>query len=148
MDGSRFDSVAKSWANGTSRRTILRGLAAAVVGLVAAPAARSDAAVTCYAAGAACNFDVECCVGTCTLGVCRCPAGKVNCNGLCRDNCDGCPTGFRKCNGICRDLKSDSNNCGFCGNTCRKGSHCSNGKCCGQGEVNCGGICVPEIECA
>jgi hypothetical protein len=137
MDGSRFDCVAKSWANGISRRTILRGLAASVIGLVAAPAARSEAAITCYAAGQACNFDVECCVGTCTFGVCRCPAGKVNCNGLCRDTC----------NVICRDLKSDSNNCGFCGNTCRKGSHCANGKCCGQGEVNCGGVCVPQIEC-
>ncbi len=147
MDGAWFDSVAKSWASGTSRRSILRGLAAAVVGLAAAPAARSEAAVTCIAAGEACNFDVECCVGTCTFGVCRCPAGKVNCNGFCRDNCDGCPTGFRKCNGICRDLKSDRNHCGFCGNTCRKGSHCSNGTCCGQGEVNCGGSCVPQFEC-
>ncbi|MEA2528244.1 MAG: hypothetical protein QOF01_3282 [Thermomicrobiales bacterium] len=147
MDGTQFDSIARTWATGMSRRRALRGLAAAVVGLVVAPVARSEAAV-CYASGESCNADSECCQGTCTLGYCRCPAGKVNCNGLCRDNCDGCPTGFRKCNGICRDLKTDSTNCGICGNTCRKGSHCSNGKCCGQGQVNCGGACVPQIQCS
>jgi hypothetical protein len=148
MDGSRFDGIAKSLAIGTSRRVILRGLAAAVAGVIAAPVARGEAAATCYPAGDSCNADSECCQGTCTLGYCRCPAGTVDCNGLCRDNCDGCPTGFRTCNGICRDLKSDRNHCGFCGNTCRKGSHCSNGKCCGQGQVNCGGVCVPLAQCS
>jgi hypothetical protein len=147
MDVSRFDSIAKTLAVDTSRRRVLRGIAAAVAGLIVAPVARGQAA-TCYAAGDSCNVDSECCVGTCGYGYCRCPAGKTNCNGLCLDNCQGCPTGWIKCNGVCHDLKTDNGNCGACGHACPKGSHCSNGKCCGPRQVNCGGSCVPLEQCA
>ena len=166
MDGTRFDEIMRGLAKrrhadddagergqtGVSRRWVLRGLTGAmlaVIGGATRPAARSgEAAAICYASGEYCNADSECCQGTCTLGICRCPAGLVNCNGLCRDNCSGCPTGWRLCNGVCRDFRTDSRNCGRCGQTCAKGSHCSNGKCCGQGQVNCGGICVPQAQCS
>ncbi len=168
MDGSRFDTLTKGLARAwdergepdgcderrehgaMTRRRALRGLTGAllgVVGMAAKPVSRGDAAAICYASGEYCNADSECCQGTCTLGICRCPSGLVNCNGLCRDNCSGCPAGWRLCNGACRDISTDPRNCGRCGATCAKGSHCENGKCCRQGEVNCGGVCVPRIQC-
>ena len=157
MDGSRFDEIARGLAkrgqSRVSRRRVLRGLTGAmlaVVGGMARPAARDGEAATCYASGEYCNFDVECCQGKCIYGICRCPDGLVNCNGICRESCYtySCPSGYRLCNGICRDLRTDSRNCGRCGQTCAKGSHCSNGKCCGQGQVNCGGLCVPIEQCS
>jgi len=154
MDGTRFDALTRGLASGRglSRRGVLRGLAATVFGgaIAAKPAVDAvdaAAAATCYPSGQYCNADSECCQGTCTLGICRCPAGLVNCNGLCRDNCSGCQTGWRLCNGVCRDTRTDQANCGGCGARCAKGSHCEGGKCCRQGEVNCGGLCVPRIQC-
>lgn len=48
MDPTRFDRFAKVLARGSSRRTILRGLAAATGGLVAAAGAgRADAIAAC-----------------------------------------------------------------------------------------------------
>lgn len=77
------------------------------------------------------------------------------CNGDCcsrPENCcsDGscCPSSERCCTAAdgspeCSDLKTDPQNCGFCGHSCQGGT-CSGGQCtnCPPGLTACGGSCV------
>lgn len=70
-----------------------------------------------------------------------------------RTNAQTTPTGSTcqqqqtQCGQDCVDLRSDSNNCGKCGDVCQSGKTCSAGKCkavktCKSGTTSCGGRCV------
>lgn len=78
----------------------------------------------------------------CKGGVCSdCPRGQLadpRCN-QCRDaivscpvdprTCECCPRGTKVCGGRCVNTNSSEDHCGQCGNHCRKGRKCRNGRC-------------------
>ncbi|MBS2025986.1 MAG: hypothetical protein JST92_26605, partial [Deltaproteobacteria bacterium] len=95
------------------------------------------------------------------------PASTEVCNGL-DDDCDGridqtfdklhdpqhcggvnecvqCASGDACCDGRCADLRSDSNDCGTCGNVCAPGSGCCAGVCVDLSSDTSCGACT--IEC-
>lgn len=96
----------------------------------------------CGACGVSCegfdpiNMSASCVQGACAfecqvkqegLGVVRV---FKNCNGLLDDGCEV-------------DSSSDPDNCGVCGNKCKAGERCINGKCgCSGGKLDCGGRCI------
>lgn len=56
-----------------------------------------------------------------------------------------CPNGQAMCGGVCRDLRSDDNNCGACGATCKRAYGCNNGTCklvCPDVQIACGDVCA------
>ena len=74
-----------------------------------------------------------------------CPAGQDCVGGQCQQQCDACqqrvnnvcvlkdPDKDTVCDGVCVDTRTDSNNCGSCGNICVGGDTCQNGVCTGGG---------------
>jgi hypothetical protein len=149
MDGSRFDTIARSLAGGTSRRSLLAGLAAIAAGLsgtaaAACPPGRVDRRGTCV-----CKATGRPPVN----GVCPCPKGQTDTGDgqgclQCRsvsecpvDPCrptecqagacvgtrtpDGqqgnCPAGDVCCGGACTFIGSDTN-CLACGDACAAGT--------------------------
>ncbi|CAN5600949.1 hypothetical protein BH23CHL5_BH23CHL5_23750 [soil metagenome] len=108
MDGNRFDGLTRAMARGTSRRTVLRGIAGgaaggglAAIGLQRVAGAQVDA--TCPGLS-----DAECGEGSiCCAGVCR----EIEC---CIDEADPnarCPEGTTCSEGICFDFCTDDNEC-------------------------------------
>jgi len=68
----------------------------------------------------------------CVAGECQpsCVAEFSDCNGIPDDGCESNP-------------KTDSKNCGVCGNACPAGVACVEGKCgCPAGQTNCDGVCI------
>jgi hypothetical protein len=63
MDGSRFDALTRSFAASGSRRRLLRGLIAGVIGLVGIR--ETAAGATCRDGGATCRESANCCSGVC-----------------------------------------------------------------------------------
>lgn len=90
MDERRFDDLAKNLAGRLPRRTVLRALGAAVVGLLtvgrSAPEGAS-ATRTCSGTGGACDADRDCCQPAICAGGHCCPAGRVFCKGQCVPGC-------------------------------------------------------------
>lgn len=128
MTGDRFEELTRKMGSATSRRSVLRGMGAAVVGGVAAtvlkpfradaacPAGTSVCGSACCPAGAACtNRAKSCC----------CAKGETPCNNAC------CKAGV-----ACADLANS-----VCG--CPKGTTpCGSGttlKCCNKGTA-----CTPS----
>src|SRR6185503_9282442 len=79
----------------------------------------------------------------------RCYSGEdvpanPNCNHTCVGPDCNCVCGQTNCNGTCRDTRSDTANCGACGNTCATGFSCVNGACsvCPAGWTLCNGFCT------
>ncbi len=138
MDGQRFDRWTRSLVTASSRRSLVKGLAGAVVAVFAAGAGEIEAAPSCRGlrAGARC--------GTC---------GACDGNGTCvpnSDNCGDCkvchPTSFR-----CTALPADTP-CAAC-KTCQGGrcleKRCGRGKRCCPSSSACvatGGCCT-DAEC-
>ncbi len=93
------------------------------------------------------------------------PIGTNTCCGSSCTNCDSmassgtyytctsgacvkssCGSGQTLCNGSCVDTKTNSSNCGGCGNVCGSGTKCENGTCiCStSGQTNCGTASSPS----
>jgi hypothetical protein len=86
VDDLRFDCFTKTLATPNTRRGVLGGLAAALIGLAGL---RGADAAACRQAGASCNQHADCCTGQCgpkdTRGrrTCACARGEKYCNGRC-----------------------------------------------------------------
>ena len=103
MDAQRFDAMTRALSSGTSRRRVLRGLAAGAAGAVAGAvglrrAGAGAPSVNCSAYGRVCTFTGCCTTGTCRCyanGHCRCvcPAGTSFGDGACLTP-GGCPVTF------------------------------------------------------
>jgi hypothetical protein len=144
----RLDEFSKLLAESLSRRESLRRLGTFVAGALLAPWALGTAWAAgpdrckafcrgcsnkaqrdqCLAACRACNGNTSRLCGTCGAYVC-------------------CTTSAACCNGVCTNVKSDSHNCGACGNVCPASTPtCNQGVCvstgCAAGLTSCGGVCV------
>jgi Concanavalin A-like lectin/glucanases superfamily len=71
--------------------------------------------------GSGCSTAPQCQSGNCTSGLC-------------------CANGESACNFTCKNLKTDSNNCGACGQIC-PGAHCTNGSLFAASTCNGAGVC-------
>jgi hypothetical protein len=153
MDSDRFDALIRGLSMTGPRRSVLRGLARAVlVGSMALPrftvsadgVARSTTTTRhkkqaggpvelCSDLGARCAFSGDCCdEGTRCKRVgdhreCRCQAGWVGCQAANRNIC--CPPGEVCCFGRCSNLQTDIVNCVACLATCNLGETCVAGIC-------------------
>jgi hypothetical protein len=126
MDQRRFDQIAWSFAAGSNRRQLLRGLlglgGAAVVGTVVS--GKADAAR---------RLDNP------TPAPVRCPGRQIVVNGTCT-----CPTGFDACgpdccpqgSAVCCDNACCYGTC-YGEELCCTGVYCEAGGCCGAGQVCC-----------
>jgi hypothetical protein len=65
----------------------------------------------------------------------------------CEEEEGECPEGQTMCPTGCADLKTDSNNCGQCGNKCEEGKVCIDGSCKPKEEVKCDPPCEEGLEC-
>jgi hypothetical protein len=131
VDSNKFDGLARVFANASSRRTLVRGIAATVLGAGVVTGVGAREAFACVDVGSSqkCKNDNDCC------------GDDVRCrNQKCK-----CRSGFRKCreNGKdqCFDLKNDDDHCGSCNKRCRNGESCSSGKCGGNGNCTVRGFC-------
>ena len=174
MDEQRFDAIARAFALGATRRTLLRGLIAGGVG--GALLRRRGGAALAQDCGAfidqACQADGDCqlagivpqcpsnvcCGGVCvdtlsdptSCGSCGigCAEGEVCQDGECASVC---PAGQRLCGNDCVDVSSDPANCGACGAGCGDLTCCA-GQCIDTtaDPANCGGCgvaCGPDTSC-
>jgi hypothetical protein len=111
MDGARFDDLVRTFADTTSRRSVLKGLLASAAAALGARAG-SARAQACRPAGRLCSVSSQCCSGLCDTtnpdptqrNRCACPPGQENCRGLCTDPA----TAYR----------ADPANCGACDRRC------------------------------
>ena len=166
MDAHRFDSFARATARCTTRRQVLRVVAA---GVLAGWLPRSARAAAFQEAGP-CGGLTDC-GGVCVelrgdplnCGGCgiACAAGESCVDGGCLliefppEAPTGCNEGLTLCNGECLVIDGgDPFNCGGCGVACAAGGSCFNGVCvppeevppqsggCGEGMPSCGGVCT------
>ncbi len=153
MDGQRFDALTRSLASSTSRRRLLRSLAAGTGAFLGGLIVQSHADARHKGLGVACNSSAEC---TQTGGPVVCASngiatdGALNC---CRSQGGACSTGSH----CCGDLICASNGITTDGalNCCRnEGGPCTSGAgCCGALQCTAG-VCrantggrVPGQEC-
>lgn len=129
MDGVQFDAITKTLAMRRSRRTTLRGIAAAALAAGVGLLGREEAAAGCKNLGQKCKKKngkkKKCCSGAkCKGKKCKCPGGTEECGGACVPACQsdvqarnsldcsccqiaGAPTpcgAFGPCCGACTDV--------------------------------------------
>jgi hypothetical protein len=108
MDGSRFDNLARQVADGSSRRSFLKGLGRAAIAAVgiggpvgAIVFANDGDAASCREGGVSCTRDAQCCAGSCGeedargRRRCACADPEVACGHTC------CQSGDRCLDGVC-----------------------------------------------
>lgn len=151
MDEQRFDDLTRRLATATSRRQMLRGLAAGATATILIrfrpDKTAAKAADDCKRDGKACKKDKQCCGDAiCSnvvngRGVCctpaTCPPGEC---GTIGDGCGGTID--------CVDFDTDPNNCGGYGIQCENGD-CVQGICeepCGNDGL-CPDACYFECPC-
>jgi hypothetical protein len=137
MDGSRFDTLARSLGTTGSRRRALAGLLAGALGLLAF---RAEETAARKRKGKPKKRK---------KGGLTCPSGYTACGQQCVDIKDNtlhcgacfvvCSPGKTCCNGVCANLQDDDNHCSVCGQRCRTNDIetarlsaaeiCSNGAC-------------------
>src|SRR6478752_4531842 len=171
MDDQRFDNLSRIIARSTTRRSTVKGIAAAIGGGVFASvfgvrAQRASAAGGDVAPGGACTGDTDCAEGTCSeAGVCFCndpdrPSIGCTCNTGDADPCGGspicCPSSdLPGSTGICVPASEGCNPTGNCmdvGEECGEGADCCAGFLCDSGTCinNCqepGGLCEFDENC-
>ncbi len=151
MDGSRFDSLTRAFAEPGTRRRLLGGL---VAGALGALGLRGTEAATCRAPGSVCREDANCCSKVCgptnATGrrVCACPSPTVACNGACVNpaafqsdpaNCNACG---RRCPGApCMSATCTGGTCGLTANPAANGRSCDDGNSCTTGSTCLNGAC-------
>lgn len=156
MDGQRFDDIARSWADGVSRRKVVKSVAAgiAAAALTMVGLGKAEAVRICQVRGQVCCVNGDCCGNQCAPDAatgrrrCGCPVGSATCgatccgkgetcqNGQCQSACQteccadtDCAAGDSCCNGACADLLTDANSCGACTTLCGTGTSCCGGAC-------------------
>lgn len=171
MDARTFDRLTAEAARRPTRRSLLRPLAAGLLGgLLSRHGATSTRAAQIDIAGPP-SADLLCaaqgltdCGGVCVdvtadlanCGACGrvCSGGNACSGGTCvpgavsANDLDICAAqGLTTCSGVCIDALTDHNNCGVCGNSCPLGGYCQGGACVG-GCVALGSQCVYGVnEC-
>jgi hypothetical protein len=160
VDGSRFDSLARSFARHGNRRRFVGGLVAASLGLFGVDRAGATRPGT-LSNGAHCRYDADCKSGYCVHNPKLRPQASGTCR--CRDDA-GCPPA-PSCHavaceeGICVRTKSSGTVCttpdgevgtchdGHCDDTCRPDSPAES--CAGGVVSNCGDgscACVENLD--
>ena len=163
MDGDRFDRFVRDLAGGTTRRSLLRGVASAVASTLVVGQGAS-AAESRRGPGEVCRKNGDCISGsTCETSTtgrqrCTCGAGLKPCGRRCIPEVQCCRAA---------DCPDDGNPCtgtvcssGVCSNTPRTGGTCSNpaacisngtcqsglctGTACPSGDQCCGGTCKSQ----
>jgi len=177
MDGQRFDDLAKTLAGGQSRRRVMKLLGAGALGLFGVKRAVDDAAATmCLPRFYSCDFDIQCCSGTCRdvgAGAHQCAGQPLGATCSVSMDCDGAgiESGTVSCvEGICTDTSAicaaenegcfaDSDCCdglvcegtGLCvpvGEACAElGEACEVGDCCGGLTCSESGVCIDPETC-
>jgi hypothetical protein len=166
MDGQRFDHVTRMIAAGASRRSVLKGLTGALLGVAAGAGWRSHASAgECGAEGDACGGDgnplccgdLECSSGTETCQPVVAPGcetdddcaegefcGKGQCFALPCETVEDCPEGYF-CKGVCFPIPPECEVDEDCvqvegvigpGPICCAGT-CVAQECCGADDVHC-----------
>jgi hypothetical protein len=164
MDGRDFDALTRSLSGSGSRRRMVAGLAAGVLGLVGL---RSAEAASCRAAGNICRENANCCSGLCgpkdrsgrrrchCQSLADCPAPDqcraATCDdGICGEEilvgqdctADACTcTAGGSCGGASFAL------CGNSGTVCRCYTTMEDGLACGRADVGCPGSCSSSLAC-
>lgn len=138
MDGSHFDTLARTLGTTGSRRRALAGLVAGALGLLAFRAEETEAGKR---KGKRKKRRKK--------GGVKCPSGYTACGKQCvdlRDNTQHCGACFvvcspgkTCCSGVCANLQDDDNHCATCGHRCltredetprlNAAEICSNGAC-------------------
>ena len=143
MQDQKFDNLTKAMATGTSRRLVLRGLAAGAVGALATvfgPGQSASAQPGCRREGHPCEGNQVCCPGlVCTPAAgpgqaarCTRPTPPSPTPPKCKSDKDTCSKNEECCSGCCKD--------GYC----KDASYC---KCksewwpCSKNEECCSGCC-------
>jgi hypothetical protein len=130
MDGSKFDRFVRALSASTTRRGIVRGV---VAGLIGGAALNESAGATtgrrsvCRNAGASCTRNAQCCSGNCETRRAVPRRDRFRC---------ACEEGHTLCRTGCSDLQTDVKNCGGCGVVCEGSDTCVDGVCVPSGCLN------------
>jgi len=134
MEGKRFDLLARSLAEGGTRRTTIRALGAASLAAVGARLGLAPAAAKCKQVGKKCKKGDKCCAGVkCKRKRCRCTDdsqcddGELCVNGACIADPTPCPGDQPTCGGVC----------------CIAGQLCEN-EACVNGDLEVNEACNPD----
>lgn len=122
MDGQRFDDLTRALGAGTSRRTLLKGIAGGALATLTSlldPTSSLATHTGCRHHGKPCRRDRQCCSKKCSRrGKCVCPGGTTKCGGTaCVASTETCCTTPADCPGTDIDCRTRTCTDGVCGAT-------------------------------